>query len=576
MGKRGVRGQRAWLFSVEGLLVVAIAISLLLRLLNLGSRELWYDEALSVLLSNGQWNQYPALGADPVPLADFQAVLHLPALTGLSSALLAVKSLLQGLANDPHPPLSYLSLHVWMRLFGQSDAVLRALVALISLGAVGGIYGLGRCRLGHRGGLILAALLAANPFYLSHSLNLRMYGSLLLWTVLSAWALLELMQARHKGAKFSVALLGWSVLAIGSVSAGLLTQYLFAYWVLTLAVLVVLLSWQLSRQLNQSRWWHPLNIWPVMLLGVGGLLAVPWFLWGTLQQLRNRSDVLKQIATPEGATTIALRHLQNVAKTLGSHLVAGDWTSSLPLGAVLVAGVGAIAFLAFCTHQLWQKGERQLLGIALILGIFPLLLALTVDIATGKFTVGFGWGRSIIFILPGCLFLIALWLERLPGRTQAIAVSTILLLFLSVSIGDLSLRDRRMFQTVGAWIAADSSAQLSPKDIAPNLVAVNSKARGYILRIARYFPPTEQDQILALPATKLAPALESTLTAATPTYQQVLWLDLFDPVWSAPSTDADRQAMQSVLTAQYQLAKQQDFSGTVEEDRFTASLYVRR
>ena len=564
--------QRAWRFSVEGLLMVAIAISVLLRLLNLGSRELWYDEALSVLLSNGQWNSYPALGADPVPLVDFQAVLNLPALTGLAGALLTVKSLLQGLANDPHPPLSYLSLHVWMRLFGQSDALLRSLVALISLVAVGSIYGLGRCRLGHRGGLILAALLATNPFYLSHSLNLRMYGSLLLWTILSAWALLELMQARGRGAKFSMPLLGWSVLLVSSVAAGLLTQYLFAYWVVTLAVLVLLLSWQL----NQQRWWHPSAIWPVVLLGVGGGLAVPWFLWGTLQQLRNRGDVLKQIATPEGATTIALRHGQNVAKTLGSQLVIGDWTPSLPLFAVLVLGLGAIAVLTFCTHQLWQKGDQQLPAIALILGIFPLLLALTVDIITGKFTVGFGWGRSIIFILPGCLFLIALWLQRLLQRPQAIAVSAILLLYLSVSISDLSLRDRRMFQTVGAWIGADRSAQLPAKDIAPNLVAVNSKARGYVLRIARYFPPTGQDRILALPAAKLAPALESTLAAETPAYQQVLWLDLFDPVWSAPSTDADRQAMQAVLDDQYQLAKQQDLSGTMEEDRFTASLYVRR
>ncbi len=51
---------------------------------------------------------------------------------------------------------------------------------------MGSAYGLGRVVLGHRGGLLLAALLGINPFYLFHSLNLRMYAPLVLWATLSA------------------------------------------------------------------------------------------------------------------------------------------------------------------------------------------------------------------------------------------------------------------------------------------------------------------------------------------------------------------------------------------------------
>lgn len=548
--------QRSWYVSLEVLLWVAIAIAILLRLLNLATRELWYDEVLSVLLANGQWNNYPALGDVPIPLQDVQAVLNLPDASGLSGILLNLKRLLQGVANDPHPPLSYLGLQGWMYLFGHSDVALRSLMAVVSLMAVGSAYGLGTFLLNPRGGLIFAALLATNPFYLSHSLNIRMYGPLVLWTILSTWAMLKLANyppAKTRRSPWQLA--GWGLVLIGSVTAGLLTQYLFVYWGIVLAVLGLFL--------NGRRWWQH-----GLLLGTGGLLAIPWALWGTVQQLRNRSDVLDQIGKAEGIRTIALRHVQNVAKTLGSHLIVGDWTTSLPLVGVVLAGLGAIALLTFCTLQLWQNGERRLLAIALILGIFPLLLALAVDIITGKFTVGFGWGRSIIFILPGCLLLIALWLEQLTAPWQGIAISALLFLYLSLSIGDLSLRERRMFQTVGSWI--------EPEPTVPTLVAFNSKARGYVLRVARYFPKNDQIAILVQNSAKLAPALDATLKTGPSTYPRLLWLDLVEPVWSDPSTETDQEAVQAVLSSQYELTQEQEFSGTMKWDRFAARLYSQR
>ena len=41
-------------FSLEWLLLSAIALAVLLRILNLGSREFWYDEVLSLLISTGK------------------------------------------------------------------------------------------------------------------------------------------------------------------------------------------------------------------------------------------------------------------------------------------------------------------------------------------------------------------------------------------------------------------------------------------------------------------------------------------------------------------------------------------
>ena len=44
--------------TINIILLAAIASAVLLRVINLGSREFWYDEVLSLLLSTGQKAQY--------------------------------------------------------------------------------------------------------------------------------------------------------------------------------------------------------------------------------------------------------------------------------------------------------------------------------------------------------------------------------------------------------------------------------------------------------------------------------------------------------------------------------------
>ena len=183
-------------FSLEALLMGAIAFGVFWRFVNLGSREFWYDEVLSLILFTGQKIAYsnPSENA-PVLLADLQQLLSLPPESGIGNVFSTIANMLRGIAGgEPHPPLFFLSQHFWLRLFGNSEAATRSLGAIESVAAIASAYGLGRVVLGHRGGLILAALLAVNPFYLFHSLNLRMYGPLVLWTILSAWALLEVIK----------------------------------------------------------------------------------------------------------------------------------------------------------------------------------------------------------------------------------------------------------------------------------------------------------------------------------------------------------------------------------------------
>ncbi|MBW4564182.1 MAG: glycosyltransferase family 39 protein [Mojavia pulchra JT2-VF2] len=546
------------LFSVEKLALIVIAIAIVLRMLNLGNRELWYDEVLSLLLSSGQKGAYQTPGDTPAVLAEYTSLLSLPIEAGLrevfSTFIQLIRSLLGG---EPHPPLFFLSQHFWLRLFGNSEAAMRSLNTLFSIAAIGSAYGLGRVFIGHRGGLLLAALIGINPFYLFHSLNIRMYAPLVLWVTLSAWALLHLIyQQNTQSTKNLRSQLLWNSLLIGSTAAGLLTFYLYVYWVVVLAVLVVYLD-------RQNWWQHGLR------LGAGVLLTIPWMLWGTIKQLRNAD--LKRFGAAKEVGFAWLHHLQDIAQTLGTNLLLGDWVTSLPSLSVATAGCLVILLLLTCSISLWQKGEQTNLGVALILGIVPLLLALGVDIATQKFTLGFGWGRTMIIILPGCLLLLALWVERAVSVQWRTPVATgLLLLYLTISISDFSLRQRSVFHSVADLILQDVNQ--------PTLIALNSKAWGHVMRLAYYIPSKAPVRLLADKPANLATSLEKVLINEAGQYPRLLWLDSSDPVWSRLETESEiekeKQKIQQVISSQFQLINTQNLSGTMSLDNFTLRLYT--
>jgi uncharacterized membrane protein len=545
-------GKSQMRFSLEKLLIVTICIGIALRFINLGSREFWYDEILSLLLATGQKIAYSTPDDLPVVLADYTPLLSLPPEASASDILTTVRNLLVGLAAEPHPPLFFLAQHLWLRLFGNSETAVRSLGALLSSVAIFGAYGLGRKVLGHRGGLLLAAALSVNPFFCFQSLSVRMYCPLVLWVILSAWAMLELtgQPPAQTGSSHRGGIL-WSALLVGSVTAGLMTFYQFANFVVTLAALALFLD-------RRRFWAHSLR------LGAGVLLTVPWMLWGLTQQLRNAD--LNRFKATQDVWTAGFLHLQDIGEVLGINLLVGDWETSLPLFGVRAAGLVIAPLLLALIFLLWRLPERRALGIALFLGFFPLLLALAADIAAQKYTLSEG-GRSIT-ILPGCLLLLCLGLERTAGRWRTPAILGLLLLYLSLSAGDFSLRNRQMFHTVNAWIEQDPAT--------PTLIAMNSRAWGYVLRLAYYITPSAPVTLLAQDSAGLAPALKKVLSAENGRYPRILWLDMASPIWSPPSTPEEKQQIQQVLTPQFQLAQSQQLSGPKADlDKFTANLYKR-
>jgi uncharacterized membrane protein len=312
--------------------------------------------------------------------------------------------------------------------------------------------------------------------------------------------------------------------------------------------------------LDARRWWQY-----AIPLAAGVVLAIPWALWGTLQQLRNRSDVARQVSG--GGGTAAIAHLQDVTETLAAHLLLGDWLTSLSTARIVLSGIGVIAVLVVCIVSVWRSGKLQLLGTACILGLFPLLLALGVDAVTSQFTIGFGWGRAMIFILPGCLLLLTLGLNQLSTKWQGSAIAALLFLYLSVGVSDFSLRQRQVFHAVADLVMQEPTT--------PTLIAMNSGAWGHVLRLAYYMPPSAPVKLLAGKSADLAATLATTLTPATASYPRILWIDSARPVWSRPSTESEKQQVQQVLDQQYRETQTQHLKGTMLLDEFTVRLYTR-
>ena len=541
--------------TINIILFAAIACAVILRIINLGSREFWYDEVLSLLLSTGQKGQYQNPQDIPVILADYTRLLNIPVENSFSDILTTFEAFLKGLVAEPHPFLFFLEQHFWLRIWGNSEAAMRSIIVLFSLGSMGCAYGLGRRLLGFQGGLLFAALLGLNPYYLFHSLNIRMYCSLVFWVLLSSLSLLELITLNTSETKNSYSnksKIFWTISLILSAASGLMTFYYFGVFFLIFATLVL---W-----LDRQKWWQY-----ALYLISSIIITIPWVWWGTRQQLRNAD--LGRFSSQDSFIAAMTRHLQEFLDVLGIHLLVGDWSSILPDYLVTIAGLFVFIGLVYCIWQLYKNNQNKLLIISLLLGLFPLLLMLLLDIVTRKFTLAFGFGRSVIFVLPGCLLLLATFLEKGIIKFKNITILSLILLYLVINMADFSLRSRQMFHQIADIINEQPNQ--------PTLIIMNSQAWGHVLRLAYYLPTTFPISLLAQNSDNLSPILAENLSKDSEQYQRILWLDSERPVWGKPSTEEQKQGVKTVLDDNYNLQFFQRLVGTWKLDNFMMNVYEK-
>lgn len=89
--------------------------------------------------------------------------------------------------SDPHPPLYYLVVHGWMRVFGRSEIAVRSLSLLFGLASVVAVYLLATEMYDKQAGSVAALLMAVSSFQIQFAQTARMYSMLVFLSTLSIY-----------------------------------------------------------------------------------------------------------------------------------------------------------------------------------------------------------------------------------------------------------------------------------------------------------------------------------------------------------------------------------------------------
>jgi mannosyltransferase len=181
-------------------------VALIVRTWRLSDQSFWFDEAMSLYWARRSPGDILRVGL--------------------------------ALEQDPHPPVYYLLLHYLIGVLGESEVAVRSLSVLAGALLVFPMYGLGH-RLGHRAtGLVVALLVALNPFLVWYGQEARMYALAVTLGMTGLYAFLRVLDEGR---------LRWAVAAAVVMLAALYTYLLSA-----VLLPVAAFWWLIGGRLRQS------------------------------------------------------------------------------------------------------------------------------------------------------------------------------------------------------------------------------------------------------------------------------------------------------------------------------------
>ncbi|HET6907707.1 MAG TPA: glycosyltransferase family 39 protein [Mycobacteriales bacterium] len=372
-------------------IVAAVLVGIALRFLSRG--PLWLDEAQSVAIAR-------------------QPLDHLAA----------------ALRHDGAPPLYYVLLHGWMKLFGTSTFAVRSLSAVPAVLALPATLRLGRRFGGDAVGIAAVTLLAVSPFAVRYAVETRMYSLLLLLGVLGAHAVLSVHRHRTTRAALGVAL----------VSSAMLYTHYYAVFVLTVLGAAELWIWWRRRD----------GAALAVVAGVvaGGLTFLPW-LPDFLYQSRHTGAPWN---SPPDANAV----IGTIDSWMGGARPAAQLASLIALGCVVVALIGQRGRRGQVVLQTRIAPEpARLFGVV----VGALVLAIVVDGATQQAYAPryLSFGAALFLVVVGC------GIAVLPSRRAR----RIMLALLVVADLSVCLENAWQPRTQAGEVAAVLNAKARPGDV---------------------------------------------------------------------------------------------------------------
>lgn len=353
MGSNFVR-QRLGLLGLGLCLVLGVV----LRLYGLGDKLLWHDELATRVFAAGytveEWQRALYDGR----IFDVEEALHFQRHNPERSVAAGIRGLAE---DDPqHPPLYYVLTRIWVGIFGDDLATLRALSALFGILSIFSVYWWAHELFQDRPAAgVTVALFAVSPFFVLYAQEAREYALWTLWISLCSACLLVAIRTQRAGA--------WALYSALTVLS-LYTSFSSA------SVILAHITFLLWRE--RLRPTTPVAKASFLSMAAAALVFLPWGYnlfqqWDAFQITMRWS---REIIIPNEALLRILG--QNISRT-----IVDFWPElSSPLSFVVMGLAVVLSLVAWV--QLLRRGppEKVLL---LLMFVVPIGMLLGPDLLSG-------------------------------------------------------------------------------------------------------------------------------------------------------------------------------------------------
>jgi uncharacterized membrane protein len=339
-------------------------------------------------------------------------------------------------ANDNHPPLYYLLLHVWVLLFGESEFAVRSLSVIFGVLTVAVVYRFGTALYDERTGVLAAFVLAIASFSIYWSQEARMYSLLPLLAAVSVYHLWRLMHGAGGGH-----VVGYLV-----ATAALLYTQSYGLFIVAAQNSYLLMLWLLGAhrelKLRPKRWIG-------LQLGVA-LLFLPWLivLISRVSQLQTEGFWIER---PTFLTLVG-----TISEFSGSNPV-------LRIGFALLVTVSVVSALLLIARTRGAEERRNALRStefrATTLLVWCLLTPLLLPFAISQFATPIYLTRPAGVAYFAFALLVARGITSInPPMLSIASLTTVALLSLSVlAVNGYVHRDRPKYRELVDYVRANVS-----------------------------------------------------------------------------------------------------------------------
>jgi mannosyltransferase len=343
------------------------------------------------------------------------------------AATLAVKpvmDIVRIVARDTSPPLYYLCLHAWMKLFGTSEVTIRSLSFLFFLGTVITVFLIAKHLWDKKTAFLAALLTLTNPFLFIYAFEGRMYAILALTSSLSIYFFLK----KNR--------LGF----ILATTAALYSHHFSIFVVIWEGI------WTLTEN-----WGQPVKkmIKSLADFFIIGLLYLPWLY-----------PLYYQTSLVGSGFWLGRPTLMDLIKVIKKFLVG---TGEGKLESFALIAIALTLFLRRC----WQEKRRT----AFLTGWFLAPLIFTFVIS--QFFQPIFYDRYMLMAIPASSLLIA----SLRRKPSIIFIVLIIFLLGFVNYQYFNQPTKRPFRELASFIKAE----------APDLTLINYNAAAHHLWESKYY-----------------------------------------------------------------------------------------